>query len=365
MGKIMRGLLVDTSVRAIVVYAALLISGCAGVPGTERPSDRLNEASAPPRWEGPVYDHIVIVVEENKDYRKIDDDEDSYIIDNPNAPFINGTLRAEGASLTRMYAQEHFSQGNYFWLLSGSNQDVGYLDCVPRPGSIHAKNLASELIAHGRSFKGFSEDLPALDPTADKEGDYARKHVPWIGFSNIPNTANLSFEDFPKRVEDFHKLPTVAFVIPNLKHDMHDSSSKDADDSVRNGDDWLRKNLGSYYRWAKTHNSLLIVTFDEDATHAGLFGIGLTNPAASDIEDQNQIVTIFAGAHIKPGYEETAPVTHVNLLRTIEAMYGLPRSGRQQRRALEADISDEKVITEVFKPVRKTKRKNVRTRSSR
>ncbi|HEY2738550.1 MAG TPA: acid phosphatase, partial [Thermoanaerobaculia bacterium] len=70
----------------------------------------------------PVYDHVVIVVEENKDYEQI--------IGSAAAPYIN-SLKAEGASFTQMYAEEHHSEGNYFWLFSGSNQGVGYFDLVP------------------------------------------------------------------------------------------------------------------------------------------------------------------------------------------------------------------------------------------
>lgn len=197
----MRRLSVDMSARGIVFGAALLLSACASVPGTDRLPDRPNVGGPPISWKGlPVYDHIVIVVEENKDYSKLrDDTDDDYIVDNPTAKFINGTLRAEGATLTQMYAEEHFSEGNYFWLLSGSNQGVGFFDCVPSAGSISAENLASHLIAHGRSFKGYSEGLLSIGSTVDPGGDYARKHVPWIAFSNIPNgttqhtSSNLRF----------------------------------------------------------------------------------------------------------------------------------------------------------------------------
>src|SRR5438128_1578214 len=67
------------------------------------------KAPAPLIWPAglPVYDHVVIVIEENKDYEQI--------IGSPRARYINTTLKAEGASLTRMYAEEHHSQGNYFW----------------------------------------------------------------------------------------------------------------------------------------------------------------------------------------------------------------------------------------------------------
>jgi hypothetical protein len=64
---------------------------------------------------------------------------------------------------------------------------------------------------------------------------------------------------------------------------------------------------------------------------------------------QNRIVTIFAGAHVKPGtYSEGKGVTHVNILRTIEAMYGLPKSGAQQPNAAGGGISDDKIITDIF-----------------
>jgi phosphatidylinositol-3-phosphatase len=72
----------------------------------------------------PVYDHIVIIVEENKNYDQI--------VGSKNALYIHGVLEEEGASLTQMYGEEHHSQGNYFWLFSGSNQNVGFRNKVPQ-----------------------------------------------------------------------------------------------------------------------------------------------------------------------------------------------------------------------------------------
>lgn len=284
----------------------------------------------------PVYDHVVVVVEENKGYEQI--------VGNPAAPYLNGTLLAQGASLTRMYAEEHHSQGNYFWLLSGSNQGVGFQNRIPRR-PIDAPNLATSLLAAGRTFKGYSEGLPAIGSTVEVMGTYARKHVPWVSFANIPNgttaetSANLRFADWPR---DFRALPTVAFVIPNLIHDMHEGRPPA---SIAAGDAWLRRHIDPYYRWARDHNSLLIVTFDENDGD----GLGLTDPAAREADDRNRIVTLFAGAHVRPGgYAEGKGATHVNLLRTLEAMYGLPRAGAQQRLAERAGISGDAPITDVF-----------------
>jgi acid phosphatase len=313
----------------------------------------------------PVYDHVVIVVEENKDYDQV--------VGSPDAPFIN-KLRAEGASFTRMFGEEHHSQGNYFWLFSGDNHGVGFRDGVPHY-RFEAPNLGASLIKKGLSFKGYAESLPAIGSTVvygppgaqGKHRVYARKHVPWVSFTNVPNgttveqSSNLTFAEFPKGAAGFPALPTVAFAIPNLKNDMHDSdeglSEKEAlKQTVRQGDKWLETNLGAYHAWAKEHNSLLIVTFDESYDWTDM--IGLTDPfAAADTKTgkdlQNRVCTIFAGAHIKPDkYAEGKGITHVNILRTLEAMYGLPRVGAQQPKAAKGGIRDDYIITDVFEKAR-------------
>ena len=65
---------------------------------------------------------------------------------------------------------------------------------------------------------------------------------------------------------------------------------------------------------------------------------------------QNRIATIIAGAHIQPGYREALMVNHITLLRTLEAMYELPRSGHQQPYAARAGISDDGVLRGIFPP---------------
>jgi phosphatidylinositol-3-phosphatase len=283
----------------------------------------------------PVYDHVVIVVEENKDYEEI--------VGNDAAPYIN-MLRSEGANFTRMYAEEHKSEGNYFWMISGSNQDVGFADANPQ-AMIYASNLGEQLFKKGLSFKGYSEDLPEIGSMIERKYPYARKHVPWISFGNLPggsnpdSSTNLQFLQFPS---DFTKLPTVSFVIPNLINDMHDNPN-----NVKNGDVWLSKNIDPYYKWAKTHNSLLIITFDENEDTNGM--MDLTDPSSAEKVKQNRIPTIFAGAHIKHGdYPEGRGITHVNILRTLEAMYGLHKSGRQHPDALKYGIGDGFIIKDIF-----------------
>jgi len=342
--------------RLATAFGLLLVTlaGCTPPPPPAAPPI-LQAARPAPVWPAflPRYDHVLIVVEENKDYEQI--------IGNPAAPYINRLAR-EGALLTRMFGEEHNSEGNYFWLFSGDNHNVGFTDQVPRV-KFTDSNLGAALIAKGLSFKGYSESLPAIGSEVDVTPPgchypclYGRKHVPWITFANVPNgptvgtSSNLRFADFPV---DYNQLPTVAFVIPDQEHDMHNGTPQEA---VPAGDRWLAQNLDRYYQWAKSHNSLLMVTFDEnDNLAANLHG--LTDPAVAQDGSvqrrsaQNRIATIFAGAHVKPGYREAPPFTHVNLLRTLEAMYGLARSGAQQPFALRAGISDDAMPTGVFQPV--------------
>ena len=296
----------------------------------------------------PLYDHILVVVEENKYYEQV--------IGNSAASYINQVLRAEGANLTRMFAEEHESEGNYFWLFSGSNQSVGFVDGIPskrthRVYPFQTSNLGQQLIEKGFTFRGYAEGLPGTGSTVTRNGHYARKHVPWISFGNIPqgsnpdSSSNLMFESFPS---DFRKLPTVSFIVPNLVDDMHDPGSH-PEVAVRNGDEWLKTHIDPYYQWAKKSNSLLILTWDECDNPTGY--IGLTDPSSRYADIKNRIPTIIAGAHVKHGdFEEGYGVTHVNILRTIEAIYKLRQSGTQPPNAIKFGITSEYIIKDIFEP---------------
>jgi phosphatidylinositol-3-phosphatase len=311
---------------------------------------------APPR--PPKLDHVV-VVEGNKDFEQI--------VTYPEAPYLN-TLRKEGACFTQMNGEERHGQGNYFWLYSGDNNGVGFFDGVPNEKIKGVPNLGRALLDKGLTFGGYSESLPEIGsevvafPPHKKGGPLtlsARKHVPWVSFANLlidpadGRSYHPRFDDFP---QDFTRLPTVAFVIPNLSNDMHDPFDK-PEVSILRGDAWLKTHLDAHYQWAKTHNSLLIVTFDENDDEKNL--AGRTDPGVKPAgptdrkgkDRQNRVFMVFAGAHVKPGeYGEGDGITYVNILRTLEAMYGLKKSGRQQPNAAKAGITDDFVISDVFEP---------------
>jgi acid phosphatase len=230
----------------------------------------------------------VIVVMENHAY--------SQVIASPQAPFINQLAR-QGALFTHSRGVTHPSEPNYLALFSGATQGITDDSC---PHRFTAANLGSELIAAGHSFAAYSEDLPAPGSPVCASGGYARKHAPWANFANVPASDSKPMHSFP--AGNYARLPAVSFVIPNLCHDMHDCP-------VATGDAWLRAHLAGYASWAAAHASLLIVTWDENDDRPG-----------------NQIPTIFAGPMVRSG-RYSQPITHYNVLDTIENLYRLPALG--------------------------------------
>lgn len=277
---------------SIVIFAIGSISQMGSSSAQAVPVSSTSQVASTKITSAPVVEHIVIVVEENHSAKRI--------LGNPDAAYMN-SLAKQGLNLTKHFALAHPSQPNYIDLFSGSNQ--GITDNLSHPPTNHA-NLGSELIDHGYTFGGYSEGLPKVGFTGpyDLKTKYARKHNPWVNFSNLPASINMPLSSFPK---DFSHLPTVSFVIPNMDNDMHDGSIKTADQ-------WLKSHLSAYAAWAVKHNSLLIVTWDED-----------------DTSQNNQIATMIVGADVKQG-SYTAKTNHYSLLRTIEDIYGLTLLGKSK-----------------------------------
>src|SRR6266542_4852497 len=250
----------------------------------------------------PAPDHVVILILENHAY--------SQIIGSSAAPHINALANdASSALFTQSFAIEHPSQPNYLDLFSGSNQGVTD-DNIPAGIPFTTPNLGRELINASRFFTTFSEDLPSVGYNGATSGAYARKHNPaanWMGTgtNQIPATTNQPFTAFPSSA-NYASLPTVCYVVPNQDNDMHNGSDPSR---ITTADNWMYNNLNNYMEWAKTHNSLFILTFDEDNGSQG-----------------NHIVTIFTGSMVAAG-QYSNHIDHYSILRTIEDMYGLPYAG--------------------------------------
>src|SRR5205823_13471069 len=165
------------------------------------------------------FGHVFVVTEENTDY--VD-------VTTSSMPYLMG-LAAQYGLATQYYANTHPSIGNYFELATGqiiSNND-GYSQIVS------VDNIVRELVAAGKTWKSYAEDLPSVGYTGGDVGNYARKHNVIALLSDVVNDATqrnnlVPFTQFATDLAGGH-LPAYSFVAPNLCNDAHDCSLSTAD----------------------------------------------------------------------------------------------------------------------------------------
>lgn len=322
----------------------------------------------------PLYSHVVVVVEENHGFNDIiGGDNASY------APYINDVLATGGVVLTNAYGEQHPSQPNYYWLFSGSNQGISNDGSVGP--AFTSQNLYTELQSRftgtaqsNNFFGGYVDNFPGAGNAYTDTNNYVPRHVPWLGFSNInsgdPAAITQDFAtSFPTNAAGFQSLPVFSFVTPDLIDDMHyatnppntpeganNSNAIYSQSAISTGDAWLSNNLGAYAAWAKSNNSLLIVTWDEDhsadwttnAITTPQNGSGLTAPNLGPSSDSNsgpnQIPMIFYGANLATNGlvgtfgANSNGVNNLNLYDTLQSFYGITNYGTQSDVAAAAGL---------------------------
>ncbi len=298
----------------------------------------------------PHYDHILVIVEENKSY--------GTVFDHGYAPAISDLAKTYGVA-TQMYAEHHPSEPNYVALVGGdtfgiADDDAWY--CVPgstRPfckGSdkpdfavhlIDGPNLATQLAAKGLGWRAYLEDLPSPgslavvspETTTQPAALYAAKHTGFTNFSSVHADPNL-----PRELVGFDALhadlrsgnvPAFALVVPNQCDEMHGINSpkapsdcqKDDDGLVRRGDDVVRSLIAEMQAspiWAHG-NTAIVITWDEDGKADRVPGaqqsccvLDAHNPGGGHIP------TIVITNHGPRATTDATPYDHYSLLRTIE-----------------------------------------------
>src|SRR5437773_640458 len=173
------------------------------------------------------FGHVFIVTEENTDY--VD-------VTSSSMPYLTG-LAAQYGLATQYYANTHPSIGNYFELSTGqvlTNDDgSSTIENVP--------NIVRSLVAAGKTWKSYAEDIPNACYLGGDTGNYARKHNIFPLLSDVANDAtgqgcnNVPFTQFATDLAN-GTLPTFSNIVPNLCNDAHDCSLSTADS-------WLQTNI--------------------------------------------------------------------------------------------------------------------------
>ena len=289
-------------VKRALLVGAVLAAGCAPGPGGSTGSAKPSVTSTPTADGVP---HVVLVVEENRDY--------SGVIGKDNAPYINQLAGDHGIALAA-YGQAHPSLPNYLELVSGSTFGVsddgtGY--------SFEAQTLGSQLNEKGIRWGAYMEGMPHSCYQGASSGQYAKKHNPFIYFTTVSGTAALCRNVLPYAdlAQDLSSSTPPAFVwiSPNLCHDGHDCSNKQMDS-------WLRASLEPILasQWF-AQDGIAIITWDEGAEGDGS---GCCSGAKG-----GHIATVVVSTRVQGHVESSAPVDHAGILRTIEQLYGLPLLG--------------------------------------
>jgi hypothetical protein len=254
---------------------------------------------------------VVVIMMENE--------ESSEVIGSPAAPYANALARRYGLA-TQSFSIAHPSLPNYLALTSGSTQGITS-DCTTCSSA--APNIVDQLEAAHVSWKVYLENVPTPCFKGAGAGEYAKKHNPFIYYDDVADSARRCDElvGFGRLASDLRhgRLPTYAWISPNLCDDGHDCG-------VAGGDRFLARAVPPLLHELGPHG-FLVLTWDEGSTDEGCCG---------GAAQGGHIATIIAGPDVRRGGRDTQPVDHYGVLGTIEEALGLsplagaadPRSGR-------------------------------------
>ena len=272
------------------LFAAVAIPG-----GVASAADRADSGNALP-----AFDHVVLIVLENKEFGQV--------LGRPDAPTFEGLARRY-AMLTNYRAVAHPSLPNYLALVSGSTHGVTN-DCLSC--GVSAPNLADTLERSGRTWKTYAEGLPRPGFTGTGAGRYAKKHNPFLYFTDVASRPGRLRRIVPLGAfaPDMRagRLPDFALVVPDLCHDMHDCP-------VATGDAWLGDFLAPLLRSNALRHGVVFVVFDEGTSDEGGGG---------------HVPALVLGPLVRRASRSSAPLDHYALVGTIERAWGLPLLGRSR-----------------------------------
>jgi hypothetical protein len=276
-----------------LLACALLYVGC----GRAHPGQALAVGTAS-QLPTSRHSHVVVLVMENAEYGEV--------IGSTAAPYVNGLARRYGLA-TSSYAITHPSLPNYLALTSGSTQGISS-DCTDCHAS--GRNIVDQLEAAGVSWGAYLEDMPAPCFRGAHAGGYAKKHNPFMYYTDIAGSPSRCHRlaGFGQLATALRagRLPTYVWISPNLCDDGHDCG-------VAAGDHFLARTVPKLMRELGPHG-FLVLTWDEGVSDRGCCGVA----------HGGHIATVVAGPDVLPGARIARPMDHYGVLATIEQALGLP-----------------------------------------
>lgn len=255
-------------------------------------------AAIPKRANRPKFQHMMIVIFENTDFKAA--------LAQPEF----ARMAERGALLTNYYAVTHPSLPNYVALIAGGLRGV-YSDA---DASAPGRNIGDLLEAKGKSWKVYAEGYPGGCDLKSRVGPYARKHVPFLNFADVQKSPAACARVVPAKDlgADIRRgrLPDYSLYIPDLNDDGHDTNPAYAAG-------WFAGRFGPLLRNPRfMKGMLLVLTFDEDSQGRDDGGKAMNH---------NRVYAVLYGGMVKPGAVSAARYDHYSLLRLAEDNWGLGR----------------------------------------
>jgi chitodextrinase len=265
------------------------------------------EAQVQVTGEIPNFDHIVLILLENRDYTNL--------IGNPKMPHLN-SLAQQYVLLSNYFAVQHPSLPNYIALMSGGTQSVtkDCTDCF-----INQPNLADVLEANGRTWKSYLEDMPSPCFIGD-QSPYMQKHNPLIYFDSVRLNADrckrgiVPLTDLDTDLAT-NRLPNFSFIMPNMCNSGYECEPQVTDTWVSN----MVAKLQAAPAFGQ--NSLIIITFDEGNEHNNGTCCGLGPKAGG------QVPAILISPLAQSSFNDTTAYSHYSVLKLILDAWKLPDLG--------------------------------------
>jgi phosphatidylinositol-3-phosphatase len=244
--------------------------------------------------------------------------------------YIVGTMLPMGAHAEAYSTPpgNHPSEPNYIWLEAGDNLGITN-DAAPSANHQATKDhLTAQLEAKNIAWKAYAEDAPAGKCPLTSSGLYDPKHTPQLYFDDVTDAnqaTSAHCQEHVRPYSDFagdlaaNKVGRYNFITPNLCNDMHGNGfsgacSVIASDKgrIKLGDTWLAAEIPKIMASAAyKDNGVIFVLWDEGDESLG---------NASD----GPIGMIAISPLAKPGFSTSKPYTHSSMLRTLEAIFGVP-----------------------------------------
>lgn len=246
----------------------------------------------PPPAPSVRFGHVFVVVEENANF--------SDVIANPALPYLNSLANQYGLA-ANYFANAHPSIPNYFELTTG--QILTLIDAsTPSDFPVSTENVVRDLLAAGKSWKSYAEDIPSVGYTGGDTGRYAVRHNPLAYFTDVQNDTRqlqnlVPFSQFATD-RSTANLPDFSFIVPNLCNDAHDCS-------LATADTWLKTNIDPLIQSPPFQkDGLLIIVFDEADTLDFTSGGG-------------HVAAVIVSPLAKRGYKSIAFYQHQSVLRLV------------------------------------------------